>query len=464
MSKKAKKKKKNPKIQSPKTKPPIDRSGQLRLSQVMIVKNEEKNIEKALDWAKDIAFEQIVVDTGSTDRTVELAKKSGAAIYYFEWINDFSAAKNYAMEQATGDWIAFLDADEYMQSADVKKLMDILEQIQKNTDRTKQYDAIDTSMAHLDDDNNVYSVTQTRRFFRNDPSLRFEGKIHEAVRINTGVFNAPDLQIMHTGYAQTIYNNLNKKDRNMKILREEHDRNPDDPNIMIYLADSIKSEGTEEARAEAETLYLKALKSNNKADIQIKQLAYDFLIPRLSGDGRSPDHVINEDEALKLCDSAINDLPDMIDYYYYRAVLNNKKENYTAAIKDLEVCENAFITGNALPVTRVLLPSPMPLFYHQKTATHKSGDDEGFIKSSTILKSMMEDAKNTGQTDFIGSLIKEILVFGVSEDETLNEFSEVFDLNDPKDLMFIIRAAKDVGAVGFARKVMDITTEIMKNQ
>ena len=84
----------------------------VRLSQCMIVKNEEKNIERALSWGKDIVYEQIVVDTGSTDRTVELARAMGAKVYDFEWIDDFAAAKNYAISKASGEWIAFLDADE----------------------------------------------------------------------------------------------------------------------------------------------------------------------------------------------------------------------------------------------------------------------------------------------------------------------------------------------------------------
>ena len=66
----------------------------------MIVKNEEKNIEKALSWGKGIVSEQIVVDTGSTDRTVEIARAMGALIYYFPWNNDFAAAKNFAIEKA----------------------------------------------------------------------------------------------------------------------------------------------------------------------------------------------------------------------------------------------------------------------------------------------------------------------------------------------------------------------------
>ena len=86
---------------------------QIRISQCLIVKNEESNIERALSWGKDMMWEQIVVDTGSSDRTVELAGKAGAKVFSFPWTDDFAAAKNYALEQAEGEWIAFLDAEEY---------------------------------------------------------------------------------------------------------------------------------------------------------------------------------------------------------------------------------------------------------------------------------------------------------------------------------------------------------------
>ena len=79
--------------------------GPIRISQCMIVKNEEKNIERALTWGKGIVSEQIVVDTGSTDRTVEIAERMGAKVYHFKWIDDFSAAKNFAISKAKGNWI-----------------------------------------------------------------------------------------------------------------------------------------------------------------------------------------------------------------------------------------------------------------------------------------------------------------------------------------------------------------------
>ena len=94
-----------------------------RISQCMIVKNEERNIEKALSWGKGVVSEQIVVDTGSTDRTVEIAESMGAKIYHFEWIDDFAAAKNFAISKAKYEWIALLDADEYFSEEDAKKVL-----------------------------------------------------------------------------------------------------------------------------------------------------------------------------------------------------------------------------------------------------------------------------------------------------------------------------------------------------
>lgn len=93
-----------------------------KISQCMIVKNEEKNIEQALSWGKGVVAEQIVVDTGSADRTVEIAQRLGAKVFHFPWINDFAAAKNFAIEKAQYEWIAFLDADEYFSAEDAKKI------------------------------------------------------------------------------------------------------------------------------------------------------------------------------------------------------------------------------------------------------------------------------------------------------------------------------------------------------
>ena len=134
----------------------------IRISQCMIVKNEERNIERALSWGKDIMCEQIVVDTGSTDRTVELAEKAGASVYFYEWTDDFAAAKNYAIGKAKGDWIAFLDADEYMTPEDARTMQTVLDGSEE-----RNFDGISTGWQQLDDKGQIFSSGTQIRFFRN---------------------------------------------------------------------------------------------------------------------------------------------------------------------------------------------------------------------------------------------------------------------------------------------------------
>ena len=94
-----------------------------RLSVCLIVKNEEKFLAQCLKSVRDLAAQIIVVDTGSTDRTVEIAREFGAEIYSSAWSDDFAAARNAALEHATGDWILMLDADEEMPAAQHAQLL-----------------------------------------------------------------------------------------------------------------------------------------------------------------------------------------------------------------------------------------------------------------------------------------------------------------------------------------------------
>lgn len=84
----------------------------MKINLVMIVKNEERTLERCLKAAKPLVDDIIIADTGSADRTVEIARQMGAAVYPFTWVNDFSAARNFALEKSDGDWNLVLDADE----------------------------------------------------------------------------------------------------------------------------------------------------------------------------------------------------------------------------------------------------------------------------------------------------------------------------------------------------------------
>ena len=201
----------------------------MRISACVITKNEEKNIEQCLASYKDFVDEIILVDTGSTDNTVNLAKALGAKTYFFEWCDDFSAAKNYALEQATGDWIIFLDADEYFQDGSAKRLNKVLKQIDAyNASQTKGNSAQNTgnavSLVHLRKYNIDALTNKSLGYETNDrvfrSNLRYQGKIHETLYSpdaskTIGLF-VKDVVIIHTGYS--VDRVKTKHERNIALL------------------------------------------------------------------------------------------------------------------------------------------------------------------------------------------------------------------------------------------------------
>lgn len=222
----------------------------MKLSQCMIVKNEEKNIERALSWGKGIVCEQIVVDTGSTDGTMEIAKKMGAKVYEFPWINDFAAAKNFALSKAMGDWIAFLDADEYFSEEDAKKLLPLLETLEKKrfekNGKKEKINVIETDCVQLDTEGKVYGVLEQIRIFRNKPYIRYQGAIHEQIASRSEVQGLTildmrgKLAIYHTGYAWTSKEEMQKKgERNITLLERELKQNPHSAMLKLYIAESL---------------------------------------------------------------------------------------------------------------------------------------------------------------------------------------------------------------------------------
>lgn len=209
----------------------------ISISQCMIAKNEEKNIERALTWGQTVMWEQIVVDTGSTDRTVELARQMGAKVYSVEWQDDFAAAKNCAIDQAEGDWIVFLDADEYMTKEDAEKLSEVFSQLSRGN-----YDGVTAFLHNLDDNGRIFSSCSHLRFFRNIPDIRYRRRIHEQLTALSGrelriMDGTQELAIYHTGYQGKASAEKKKSGRNRMILQKELEEHPEDPELLGYMGD-----------------------------------------------------------------------------------------------------------------------------------------------------------------------------------------------------------------------------------
>lgn len=163
------------------------------LSLCMIVKNEGRHLARCLGSAKPVVDEIIIVDTGSTDRTRDIAKIFGAKVYDFNWTNDFSAARNDSLSRASGDWIFALDADEVISPGDYETLADAVKNGNSGpvaySITTRNYVKpinvpgwVPNDGKYRDEEAGTGWYPSAKiRLFTNDPRLRFEGPVHELV-------------------------------------------------------------------------------------------------------------------------------------------------------------------------------------------------------------------------------------------------------------------------------------------
>lgn len=296
----------------------------IRISQCMIVKNEEKNMERALSWGKGIVAEQIVVDTGSTDRTVEIARKMGASVYYFQWIDDFAAAKNYALSKARYDWIIFLDADEYVTAEDGEKIRCYIGELHDTSCQS-----LLTGLVDLDDEGRVMDVITQNRIFRNLPTLRYRRRIHERLETtDNSVLRIADItgdvKIFHTGYGNRAKAEKKKTKRNLHLLQEELMEHPDDYELQGYLG----NEYTELQEWEkAEEAYRKALSLMTDAEKRAYNLTTSGTCYRLLELLASRPEK-EETEILDVYGQAVTDWPEDGDFDYLVGRYYTSKGNF----------------------------------------------------------------------------------------------------------------------------------------
>lgn len=190
------------------------------ISLCMIVKNEEDSLERCLHSVYRYLDEIILVDTGSTDRTVEIAKRYTDDIYHFQWINDFSAARNVSLRHATGKWILYLDADDYMEEKDIANLREVLSRLEPREDLVFQLPYVSLLG---EDTRGSTNISQAIRVFPNHMDLQFHRPIHEQVystrdlTLKAAELNIP---IYHTGYKKSEIEKKNKHERNLSIFQE----------------------------------------------------------------------------------------------------------------------------------------------------------------------------------------------------------------------------------------------------
>lgn len=224
----------------------------MKISAAMIVKNESRCIIRCLNNLIDIVDEIAVVDTGSTDNTIELIKEFSRKqpkvhLYDFEWIDDFAAARNFSLSKVTGDWIIAMDADEYFHDEDKFKI--------------REYCA-KASTLHIPlllqikcmnlVDGKVTNVLEKgiARIFNNGYGFCYSDKIHETLVLpngNTVNKTNIDVRMYHDGYDPAAVNVPGKKKRNINLISKELDIDITNAKYLMYFANEVRHYDFEKA-------------------------------------------------------------------------------------------------------------------------------------------------------------------------------------------------------------------------
>ncbi|WP_415944924.1 glycosyltransferase [Selenomonas montiformis] len=218
----------------------------MKITGCYLVRNEAAQLRRSLQSIQGQVDEILVVDTGSSDDSVKAAEEYHARILRYPWQADFSKARNFALEHLQGDWVVFLDADEYVSPETASHLRGIIEA------QPAEVDLLLVRRRDVREDGSEMLSLYVPRIFRIRPELRYEGRIHEELRQNgqtiRGIAAVPqqDLLLIHTGYAGVL--GREKAERNLRMLLAEEAQSAHPERLYGYLAEACDGVG-DRARA-----------------------------------------------------------------------------------------------------------------------------------------------------------------------------------------------------------------------
>lgn len=382
------------------------------LSICLIINNEINFLRRCLSSIKAIASEIIVVDTGSADDSLRVASEFGALVFSFEWENDFSSARNYSLDKASGEWILILDGDEEIE----RKFHELIQEKIRTPDidaylltvrqpLTKQHEILAASSLQL-------------RLFRNNKNYRYQGIIQEQIldsildqNPSAVIETASNITIIHHSYTKEDTTDHDRLIRNVALIQQVLERESEEPLKYFFL-------GREYYRHDK---FLEALEyfrlAYDKSDCQAVYIPdlQRSIITSLFMLGKSS-------EALAFSNDALSIRTDSADLYYLKGII----------YKDLGLYSQAF---QSLKEARSLFPSPpyRDLFYYHCKYTSLyllGGLSEYFMDLDSALFYYYESLKNNPY--LIDPLRRMITILHPRKNPnyTIDSLNRVFDLSD----------------------------------
>lgn len=203
------------------------------ISLCMIVKDEEEILEQCLRSVESVCDEIIILDTGSKDNTKAIASSYTSKVYDFEWIEDFSAARNKAFSYATKDFIMWLDADDILLPEDMEKLKELKKELHDGVDAVSMY-----YHTAFDEQGNPTFKYRRNRLVKRSNQFKWFGVVHEYLQVGGNIIPS-QIAVTHRKYEKN--NTSNKGDRNLRIYERQLEKGKAfTPRDMFYYANELK--------------------------------------------------------------------------------------------------------------------------------------------------------------------------------------------------------------------------------
>ena len=386
----------------------------------MIVKNEEKYIKDCLESVKDIADEIVIVDTGSTDSTISIAESYGAKVYHFEWINDFSAARNFALSKSNGEWILYLDADERLDSKSIHELKRII----STSQRTGYFCTVKSLDREESRDNSMSYV----RLFANSPEIKFIGKVHEQIvpslSYNDYTLSKSSILIHHIGYNVSVEEKQKKATRNLPLLLEEYNSNKD-----AYYAYQLAQTYNVLNDDDNASVYFKIASESPKLDRQYRAQCYSSLALIAHKGFKTQD-------AEKLIAYSLKVDDKQPFSYLLASKISHRKSEFNLAE---ERCKRAYILNQTLlikgfdAVLAVLL-DPEEVIYYGLILALQNKNNQNYHFYQKELFALYKSLDEANSTNIFDSLTKIFSNSAFSE----NEVTTIIKMINKNNLNFFL--------------------------
>ena len=395
----------------------------------MIVKNEEKYLRECLESVKGIADEIVLVDTGSTDATLNIAKEFNCKIYEFQWVNDFSAARNFALSKSTGEWILYLDADERLIPASKDELNKLVSGNKKA--------GIQCIVNSIDEAKEQPQIMKYIRLFRRTEGIGFEGKVHEQIeaslRLNNYEILDSGIEIIHVGYNVPKAELEAKALRNLELLKAEYEKEKS----SYYAYQLANTYSIIKNREEARRYYKIALE-DNKLPKEYRVYSLMYLADSLLEEGRT-------EEAERYIQLGLNEnkndtlLNLVASQVYLRK--NNITEAIECSIRAYEQNEKLIKNKTYSKILNVAV-RPEKIIFHTLYLSLLCNDGKTFNRFFTELKTLAK--RDKGQILSRQAELIELLINNKPLNEVnLKKYSDTVNSDNLLLILVLIKAYKN---------------------